>query len=132
MGNKKIGNLIEMDESSEADTGCIVWASIWNSTYDGKTLVTIFFTRQDNPRYYSWFKSICDVPVHGHWNIVQKGTYMHGFYSKISITTSLDDSQDLLDRLQKWKYKSDDGIKYGIEFTKDIDTVYTELLAKAI
>ena len=132
MGNRKIGNLCAIDVESGADYGGIIWASIWSSTYDNKTLVTIFFTRNNNPRYNSWLKSLCDITDISNWNITQKGTYQHGFYFKVSITTTLNNAQNLLDCFLKWKYDSDEGIKYSIELTKDIDTLYTELLAKAI
>ena len=134
-GNKKVGYLTETDDeqlSISHDRSSIIWASIWKGSEDNKTLATIFFTRQDSPRFNEWFKSLCEVPKYGHWNIIQKGTYIHGYYYKISITTVLDNAQKLLDSLEKWSYHSDEGINYKIETHKDMDTVYTELLAKAI
>lgn len=133
MGNKKIGYINEFEDGEDSDYKCgIIWASIWKGEDDNKTLVTIFFTRQISPRYNEWFKSLCDIPERGHWNIIQKGTYQHGFYFKVSITTVLDNAQKLLDSLHKWKFHTDDSINFSIELTKDIDTLYTELLAKVI
>ena len=135
-GNKKIGELVEIEDEQPIDSfehRDFIWASIWKGgSDDNKTLVTIFFTKQDSPMNNSWFKSLCEVSKNSHWNIIQKGTYRHGFYHKISITVLLDNAQNLLNRLEKWTHHSDAGINHKIELTKDIDTVYIELLAKAI
>lgn len=132
MGNKKIGYLIEANDNHLAPNNKdMLWASIWKGS-DGKALVTMFFTKQTSPRFNEWFKSLCDASTHGHWSIIQKGTYIHGYYYKISITIKLDNAQNLLDSLNEWLYHDDNDISYWIETSKDIDTVYTELLAKAI